>query len=106
MRLDPSAIGSRLEPALLAPRLGELRLVLPNARAEPGEKRGAECGRLDDLGPCDLDAEHVALELHQEIIGGGATVDLERAERATRIALHRAQDVDVLQRDALERRTC
>ena len=79
-------------------------LILPYARAEAGEERGAERGRLDELGARDLDAEHVGLELHQQIVRGGAAVDLEHAQRLARVALHRAQDVDVLQRDALERR--
>src|SRR5664279_475907 len=94
--LHPRAIDRRRESTILAPRLRELRLVLPHTGAESREKRRAERRRFDELGPRDLDAEHVALELHQQIVRRRATVDLQRAKRAAGVALHRAQDVDVL----------
>ena len=72
--------------------------------AMPGQQRRAERRRLDERGPHDLAAEHVGLELHQQIVGRGAAVDLERAQRHARVALHRAEQIGDLQRDALEHR--
>src|SRR5207245_761100 len=45
---------------------------------EPREERRPKPRRLDHPGPHDLDAEHVGLELHQEIVRRSAAVDPER----------------------------
>src|SRR5690606_24201901 len=45
----------------------------------------------------------VGLELHEEVVGRGPAVDLERLERGADVGAHGAEEVGDLQGDALER---
>ena len=81
-----------LEAAVDAPVRADLGRVLPEADGEAGEVRGAEGRRLEDLGPHDGDAEEVRLELHEEVVRGGAAVDaqLARASRPASFSIARS----------------
>ena len=52
---------------------------LPDSGAETGQEGRAEGGRLHVDGTNDGDAEEIGLDLHEEIVGGGATVDPQLA---------------------------
>src|SRR5690606_19736153 len=80
------AVRGRREPPRLAPGGGDLVLALPHAGRQAGQARGAEGRGLDDLGPRDGHAEDVALELHEQVVGRRAAVDLEHGERAPGVA--------------------
>ena len=51
------------------------------ADAQGGQLGGAERGRLDHLRAEDLDPQQIGLDLHQEIVGGGAPVDAQVVDR-------------------------
>ena len=72
---------------------------------EAGEVGGAQRGRLEHLRAHDGHAQDVRLELHEEIVGGGAAVDAKLGKRDSRITLHRVQDLRALERDAFQRGT-
>ena len=56
------------------------------------------------LRPHDRHAEHVGLELHQQVVRGRAAVDAQLGQRDAGVLLHRVQHVGALERDRLERR--
>ena len=76
----------------------------PHAFGEPGEERGAERGGLvDDRSP-HRDAEHVGLELAQQVHHARAAVDPQlRDRRCRRAARDRVDDVGGLLRHRLDR---
>src|SRR5664280_2490061 len=78
--------------------------VPPIADGEAGEIRGAEGGRLEDLGPDDGHAEEIGLELHEELVRGGAAVDAQLGQRDAGVLLHGVEDVGALEGDRLEDR--
>src|ERR1700733_13879480 len=92
------------QPALgLVPVGAELIRVGPEAGGQAGRVRGAERGGLGDDGAADRDTEDVGLELHGEVVGGDAAVDLEHLEVHAGVLLHRLADVAALVADGLER---
>src|SRR5262245_44872843 len=87
--LDLRARHLRLEAALAAPLPRELVAALPEADGEPGEVRRAERGRLRHLRPDDWRADQVGLELHHEIVAGGAAVHAQLGDLGPGVGLHR-----------------
>ena len=71
----------RLPALVLGPALAELVLVGPEAGRQAGGVGGAERGRLGHLRADHGHAEHVGLELHQQLVGGHAAVDAQLGER-------------------------
>lgn len=64
-----------LESALLLPLRCELVAITPVANGEASEIRRAKGRRLCVAGSNDRYAENIGLNLHQEIVARGATVD-------------------------------
>ena len=93
----------RLPPLVLVPVLPQLLGVLPEADGQPGGVRRAERRGLGDHRPADRDAEHVGLDLHAQVVGGHAAVDLEHLQLDPGVLLHRVGDVAALVADRLER---
>src|SRR5581483_8517692 len=83
-RLLPHAVAGL--PLVLAPRgipravdlpvPAQLVQVAPEADGQAGAVGGAEGGGLADSRTDDLGAQDVGLQLHQEVVLGGAPVDL------------------------------
>src|ERR1700733_6940028 len=91
------------QPALgLVPVGAELIRVGPEAGGQAGRVRGAERGGLGDDGAADRDTEDVGLELHTQVVGGDAAVDLERFQVHAGVLLHRLADVAALVADGLQ----
>ena len=84
------------------PEVGQVRLARPVAAAETGEVGGAEGGGFDSLGADDRDAEHVGLNLHEEIVAGRAAVDAEGGWDQTGIGGHGVDDIAGLVGDRFE----
>ena len=82
----------------------ELRRVLPNAGGEAREVGRSERRRLRGSRALDRDAEHVGLELHQEVVEARTAVDVEAGQAHLGIVLHGGEDVVHLERQPLERR--
>ena len=76
----------------------------PVADGEACEVAGAHRRGLGDLRPDDRGAQDVGLELHHEVVAGGAAVDLQLGELHAGVLLHGAHDVHGLERDAFEGR--
>src|SRR6266704_822052 len=91
-----AAVGGGLEAPIFAPGLENFLFVPPYAGAQAGQEGGAERRGLDDGRARDGHAQDVRLQLHEEIVGGRAAVDLEHGELAPAVLLHRRQDVVVL----------
>ena len=87
----------------LVPVLAQLVGVLPEADREAGRVRRAERRGLGDDRPADRDAEDVGLDLHAQLVGGDAAVDLEHLEVDAGVLLHRLGDVAALVADRLQR---
>ena len=77
----------------------------PEARRQPGEIRRAQRRRLCHPRPHHRNAQHVGLELHQQIVHRRAAVDAQRLERRVCLAVHGFQHVGHLEGDGFERRT-
>ena len=71
-------------------------------RVHPAPQRSA----LGNARPHDGHAQHVCLELHEQIVARRAAVDAQLGQAYPGIILHRLQHVGRLIRDALERRPC
>ena len=76
----------------------------PEADGEAGEVAGAHGRGFGDLRTDDGGVQDIGLELHHEVVAGGAAVDLQFGEPDAGVFLHRADDVHRLERDAFERR--
>ena len=82
----------RLELAVDLPEVLEIS-VLPDARSQPGQKGGAERGRLGLAWPPHRDAEQIGLELAQNVHDGRTAIDPKLTKRLVRVALHRLDHV-------------
>ena len=89
---SPSPICGSVAPGQ-PPLLVDLAAPRPEAGGQPGEVRGAQRRRLGDLGNVHRHAEDVGLELHEEVVGGGAAVAAELLEPDRRVPLHRLDHV-------------
>ena len=68
-------------PALvLGPALAQLVEIRPEADGQAGREGGAERRRLGHGGADHRHAEHVGLELHEQLVGGHAAVDAQLGE--------------------------
>ena len=76
--------------------------VGPEADRQAGGVGGAERRRLGDDRPHDGHVEHVGERLHEQVVGGHAAVDLERAELHAGVGVHRVDDLARLPRRRLE----
>ena len=85
------------------PALLQLFFRRPDARGKTCEVGGAQGGRLRDLRAVDGNAEEISLELHEEVVGYSAAVDLERGEAVARVSFHRAEHVARLIGERIER---
>ncbi len=74
----------------------------PEADGEACEVAGAHRGGFSDLRTDDRGAQDIGLELHHEVVAGGAAVDLQFGELDAGVLLHRAHDVHGLEGDAFE----
>ncbi len=77
--------------------------VGPEADRQARGVGGAQAGRLGHLGPNDLGAQDVGLKLHQEIVDGGAAVDLEPLQRHAAVGVHGLQHFTRLVADRFQR---
>ena len=77
----------------LAPQLADAALR-PPPDADAGEERRAERGRLRHLGHHDGHAEHVGLELHEEVVLRRAAVGAQLAQSGRRRRVHRVDRVE------------
>ena len=77
--------------------------VVPEAGGQAGGVGRAERGGLGDHRPADRHAEDVGLDLHAQVVGGDAAVDLEHVEVDAGVLLHRVDDVAALVADRLQR---
>ena len=82
----------------------EFGLVRPVSHGEAREEGGAERRRLDAGGTLHGHADDVALELHQEIVRGGAAVHAQGGEPDSGVLLHRLEHVRRLVGEGFERR--
>ncbi len=80
-----------------------LGLRLPEPGAKPRKIRSAKGSCLGDLGAHDRHPQQVGLELHQQVVRGGAAIDAQFTQRLPRVLLHGVQDLGALECDALER---
>ena len=76
----------------------------PEADGEAREVAGAHRRGLGDLRADDGGVQDIGLELHHEVVAGGAAIDLQLGELDAGVLLHRADDVHRLERDAFEGR--
>ena len=76
----------------------------PEADGEAREVAGAHRRGLGDLRADDRGVQDIGLELHHQVVAGGAAIDLEFGEPDAGVLLHRADDVHRLERDAFEGR--
>ena len=77
----------------------------PDALGQPGEVGRPERGRLLDDRPRHGHLQIVGLELQQQVVGRGAAVGLEGADRVTGRRAHGRDDVPGLEADRLEHRS-
>src|SRR5262249_52070383 len=94
----------RLPALVLGPVVADVVLAGPEAGREARRVRRAERCRLGDDRPDDRNAEQIGLELHQQVVGDHAAVDLQRLELDARVLLHRLDDLAALVGGGLERR--
>ncbi len=77
----------------------------PEPDGQPGGVGRAQRGGLRRRpGLTDVDAEHVGLDLHAQVVGGDAAVDLQHLQVYAGVGLHRVDDVAALVADRLQRR--
>ena len=74
-------------------QLAQLVGVLPKARRQTGQVRGADGGSLRVLRSMKRRAKHIALELHEEVVFRRAAVDVELGELHARVGFHRHHQV-------------
>src|SRR5438552_14650823 len=100
--------GGRLEPAEVPPA-EKLRAAPPHSQCDAGQAGGAERGGLDHVRPLDRNTQHVGLELHQPVVGGGPAVRAEHRHlepsrpRTRRRARHRREQLRAAERHRLQR---
>ena len=99
---DFGGVHGGLEFAVHFPLVGDFVGVFPEADAETGEVGRTESGGFVDLGADDGDAGDIRLELHEEIIDGGAAIDAEFFDFDAGIGLHGLEDIHGLESDAFE----
>ena len=97
----PNGCSRREGPA--GPAGEELIRRSPDPECHSGEPGRAERGGLDQVGPLHRHAEHVGLELHQPVVGGGSAVHPHEREREPAARDHRLQQVGGPERHRLER---
>ena len=74
----------------------------PHALGQAGEVGGAECCCLGDCGPGDGHLELIGLDLQEEVVGSGAAVGAQRADRTAGRVAHGLDDVARLVRHRLQ----
>src|SRR5207244_1889652 len=74
----------------------------PRAHGEPGEERGAECGRLDHGRDLDDPLPGVGERLHERRVRAHAALDAQTRDGEARVALGRLDQVDAAVRHAFE----
>ena len=91
-----------MEGLLRLPLLFDLINGTPVPDGEAGEVACAHGRGLRDFGADDRRAENVRLELHHQVVPGGAAIDLEFGEADTGVAGHGLDDVHGLECDAFQ----
>src|SRR4051794_17817772 len=76
--------------------------VAPEVDGEAGGVGGAQGGGLGHHGAADGDAEDVGLDLHAQVVGGDAAVDLEDVQLDAGVGGHRLGDVAGLVADGFQ----
>src|SRR5262252_1946996 len=90
------------EIAIELPGVVDFGAIFPKTNSEAGQVRSAERGGFEHSGTNNGHAEHVGLELHQEIVGGGAAVYTQFVKNYIGIGLHDVQNVGDLKSNAFE----
>src|SRR5829696_6358705 len=92
----------RIDAFARRPRRGEFVFVAPRADGEPGEERGAECGRLDHGRDLDDALSGVSEGLHEGRVRAHTPVDAQVGYGDPRITFRRLDQVDAAVCDAFE----
>ena len=74
----------------------------PVAHGQARQIRGAQGGGLDAAGAVHVRGDQVGLELHEEVVGGGAAVHLQIRDGDAGVPLHGPYDVIGLVGQALQ----
>jgi len=74
----------------------------PEAGSQTGKVSRAKRGGFCDLGPDDRHAEHVGLELHEQVVDGRAAVDAQRAKGLAGFGVNGLKNIGHLEGDAFE----
>jgi len=91
------------EIAIELPGTVNFGAVFPKANSEACKISCAQRGGFKHSWTNNGHAEHVGLELHQEVVGGGAAVDAQFIKNNIRIGLHHVENIGDLESNAFER---
>src|SRR5690606_36549474 len=83
----------RLEALVDLPAVADVLAAIPESAADTGKIGRAKHGGLDILGSDDRDTEHIGLDLHQEVVGGGTAIDPKLREADPGVILHGLEHV-------------